>query len=374
MNLVVERKKMLDAVTMGSSMTMKAKGAMPALEMCKLSFTKDTCVLRVSSYDGESACMKKCSVRSCDEDADVLVNPVEVTKLLRSLDDEEVTITLDATSMKIHHAHGVVTLSVTDADVFPSPKTPSDASSFDIDAMMLCDLLSQARLFTSNDALRPVLCGVLLSFNDGVMSVSASDAHILYDNSVSVDGLTFTGDVILNSRVIATLTSMIGKTENARVRVKIGQGVMLFSTNDAMLMTRNVEGRFPNVKAVIPTTHAITLDDIDKSLLKSSLERVLITAPSTSLVKISDAQDTVRIESEDIEFAKSAVENVSCKKNAECEMTTIGVNGQQLLLVMNAIVSERMQMLMNEPTRPIVLKDPSDMKKTILVMPVMFKR
>jgi DNA polymerase III sliding clamp (beta) subunit (PCNA family) len=159
MKFSIERKLLLDVLSVGGSMSGKSK-VLPILDSCKVVISNGRII--ISSYDGENAVLKCCSVTDHDVDMSFCVNCSDFIKSVKSVKDAILDFVLveEAKILSINHLRGFMELPYESSDEFPTIDNVTDGVSMNMECSVLWNWLNRARNFVANDTLRPILCGV----------------------------------------------------------------------------------------------------------------------------------------------------------------------------------------------------------------------
>ncbi|MBU1750364.1 MAG: DNA polymerase III subunit beta [Chloroflexi bacterium] len=135
-----------------------------------------------------------------------------------------------------------------DPGEFPAFSKAAGAA-FEVDADQLRETSSRVTVAAASDESRPILTGVLCEVGKGQMSLSAADGFRLSIATLAVeyDG---THKAIIPARAFDELARVTNGAET--VRIVIGKDHVAFSTPQAELTARLIEGAYPNVKSIIP--------------------------------------------------------------------------------------------------------------------------
>ena len=356
----------IKALTIGGSMAGKSK-TLPILDYTKITFKQDKII--ISSYDGNSTITKTIANSNANnENVSFCISQKDFLDALKTFDNENVQIDVTERNVQIKHSNGVITLPIYNAEEYPTPAVEKEVKTYDISSELLFNVLKEAKNFVGRDEIRPAMTGVRFLFSDNTMTVSSTDAHVLYNNVFENKGEE-QSECILTSSIIPTVMSILQSTE--MTNVSIGQKNIVFKTDDCKVIARVIEGRYPNVNAVIPTSHSTTVKVTKKDFV-STLNRAMITASkATTMVKLNIKEGMMEVEAEDIDYAKSSKEKV--KVNVDGNDILIGLNCKMLLTCIDNIESEEITMEMSAPNRAVVLKDSQNESKTVLIMPVMIQ-
>lgn len=368
MEVVISREELIELLQVGGSMAGKSK-ALQILDNAKFSFANNQVV--VSSCDTECQVAKRGHYISCSKDGEFLVNPNDLLKSIKSLKDDEIKFTTSETTLRIKHKKGKMELPVLDAKEFVTPKINDSTSVFRMNAEKLYNWLNIAKDFVCQDTYRPVLNGVYIYINEDSIGVCATDITKMFTDSYE-HGLQNANkaDVIVPTKCFSALQQIINGVED--VEVKISDKDVTFKTSNARLTCLSINGVFPNFRSVIPQTSAIELN-ADKDDLKESINRcVMFANKTTSLLQMQAKDNVIELTAIDIDFSKSStdvVENIE-KQGDDIK---IGFNGDTLSKCLLHINSENVQMHLNESNKAVVIKDMTNDKMVILIMPMLIE-
>lgn len=361
MKISIERKKFLDALTIGGAMAGKNK-TLPILEFAKVEISANT--IAVHSFNGESWVTKQTKVESADTSFAFCINPNDLAKVLKSLVEEVVTFAIEGNLLRISHIKGTIEMPIVQSDAFPQAQEVSEGTSLTLNADKVKEWLSIATNFVANDELRPVMNGIYLYGKDGRMGVCATDAHKLFTDSIESDCEEF--GVIIPSSAFRPLKDMLGTNG---VSVVIGTKNISFTTSDSALHCRLIEGNYPNFKAVIPQNNGVAVK-VSKSELLDSVNRASLMAnKTTSLLKLSVGDSVMGIEAHDMDFSTKASENVKVEKTGAD--VTIGVKSDFFATCLGIVGAEDVVLRLGDERRPVLFEDSLCKDRVMLVMPMM---
>lgn len=364
MDISINRKSFISAFGIGSTMAGKSK-LMPALDKAKVVIKQNECV--VSSYDGETAVRKRFDIIKSDEDGKFCVNPKDLLNILRSIKDEVLTMEVSETILTIRHNRGKVSIPVESADDYPQPKIENGGKEFVLDSEALFTMFNEAKMFRANDTIHPVLMGIQLYIGEGVFGVFATDSHSLYNDEHEHECKDAAVSAVFPPGSVEPILNIVNSTESIRVVIQ-ERNVQVIS-DDAAVVLRVIEGKYPNARSVIPTNTRIEAI-MDKEELSESVKRASLTSSmSSNIIKLSVEGMNMNIVSEDIDSSKNSSENVMCNSNGNI---TIGVNYNNVMNAMS-VLGKEIHVCFVDPSRAMIWKDSEHVRKIVLIMPMMLQ-
>jgi DNA polymerase-3 subunit beta len=139
-----------------------------------------------------------------------------------------------------------------------------------------------------------------------------------------------------------------------------------------VIACRLIEGKFPNYEAVIPQNNPNNVT-INRKALLSAMRRVLpFASEGSELVRFNLTAGQLELQSEDIDFATSAKESISCEY-AGSNMS-IGFKGSSIMEILNNLTSEEVTIQLADPSRAGVIvpaEKNDDESVLMLLMPML---
>lgn len=363
MEIKVNRKDFIQALSLGSSFSGKNK-ALTALDYVK--FNVKDCDIKLSSNDGEIAINTIYRSAETEYEGEFFSDPKLILSALKTLKDEIVVLSLvDEKTLEIKHNNGKFSIPLGNVDEYPTPKMDEDVVKAEISSEVLFKWIKEARMFVANDELRPVMNGILIYYKNGEFGVCASDGHKLYTDNTKCTFEFGDVDAVLSDKAISALLDTINGTQTTKIF--FGDRNVAFKAGDTSIMCRKIEGRYPNFKSVIPSSHTIECD-CNKEEMQESLTRVLTMANATSLVKMQLDGMECKLIAEDFDFSRKGEDSFFV--SSLNEKITIGFKGIFMKICLDSIDSDNVILEMTDSSRAIVMRDSKNENKTLLLMPM----
>ena len=288
----------------------------------------------------------------------------------------------DVRKMKIDYQEGKMSLPYEAADDFPvPPAVEAEKCRFETDAAPLLTAVRSAKTCSADDELRPVMNSVCLDcFIDSIVVV-ASDGHKFYKQVLETPGylqqIGFPADgsarLLLPKQAMSSIVSALDKSE--RITVTADSQRMQFSTDGVTLVTRCIEGNFPNYESVIPKDNPYKVS-MSRDTLRMALRRVGLSAnTSSNMATLSFASDAFVVAAEDYDFSREGSERVPIQQNDAFLPADfkIGIKISSTLDLLELLDEDSIQLFLSDPSRAILLKNesPTLQGKTLLQMPML---
>lgn len=331
-------------------------------------------VLMVSASDMESTMTTSLPINETKNGGKIAVPAKILLDTLKTFSEQPLTFLVDDKShgIEIVADQGKYKLTGFDGEEYPKMPVMDNTKSFTINTITLCEAINKSLFATGNDELRPVMSGVFFQLSKDNITFVATDAHKMVryrrNDLKSVNEGTF----IVPKKPLNLLKNVLSDS-NENVTVSHNENNALFEFGNFSLMSRLIDGRYPNYEAVIPIDNPNKLT-ISRSALLNSVRRVSIFSNKTThQVRLKIAGSELQISAEDLDFANEANERLSCQFDGE-DME-IGFNARFLSEMLSNLDSENVTVEMSAPNRAGILfpteKENSNEDILMLVMPVM---
>ena len=367
MKIQVNRLMLLDALKIGGAVAGKCK-TIPILDCCKVSVKGDKMV--VTSTDNEVTIAKKISIISADvERVDFCVIPSDLTTILATIRQEEVTLEIGENTCELKHARGVAKVSTLPAGDFPTPVATENKCTFTMDAHKLSNWLDASKNFVGVDPLRPALTGMYLAVENGEVWSAASDSFKMYMDGYKDETIYgINTNMIVSSKVFGYASSLLSGYN--LVTVQADDNNISFAVADAKISARLVVGSYPKVKSIVPSRTPIVVEANTQDL-RDSLSRIKLFADKkTKLVELSFSENGINLRSSDI------LTNKSCEDSCDVLMydgdpIEVCTKTDSLEAILSNIDSETVAIGMSTYKSPIVIYEANNKNKVLLTMPLL---
>lgn len=335
-------------------------------------FDLDGKSLTVSASDLETTISSVLEVES-NEQGMVCIPARLLLDTLKTFPEQPLTFTVEGNNtVEISSNHGKYALAYAPGEEFPSAVTLKDPSSTVVQGDILATAISKTIFASGNDDLRPVMSGVFFQFNTDGLTFVATDAHKLVKYTRNDVVATETAEFIMPKKPLNLLKSILAGSEEDVV-IEYNDSNAKFTFENATLICRLIDGKYPNYEAVIPKENPNKLT-IDRTQFLNSVRRVSIFSNKTThQIRLKIAGAELNISAEDIDYSNKAEERLTC--DYQGDDMQIGFNSRFLTEMLNNLTSDDVSLEMSLPNRAGILTPADGLDEgeivTMLVMPVM---
>jgi DNA polymerase-3 subunit beta len=236
------------------------------------------------------------------------------------------------------------------------------AISYDI----LEEMIRHTTFATSNDETRYTLSGVLVVSDGQDMTMVATDGHRLAHVKREV-GLGKPLRVIIPRKALEEVNRFASDSDSKEISLAFLENHLVFRRGPATLVTRLIEGQFPDYEGVIPKDFSRRVL-VEHDRLLRALRRVsLLSNEKTRPVKIEFDKERLTLRSNTPEMGEAKEE---IPADYDGEPMDMGFNARYLLEALAVMTSEQVAIELNDPLSPGVLRCHGDEDYFYVVMPM----
>jgi len=307
------------------------------------------------------------------EEGRVTVPARLLAEYVASLDETACTMEVEERTQMLKISSGVqrTNLHGIDAVEFPPLPARETAPAFEVDAAALQQAINQTSVAASGDEQTPVLTGVLLHVEGSRLTLVATDRHRLavktLEAQVTTEGAV-NGTVIVPARHLAELARAINPSRpTVGVAFSDARNQVFFTLRDMEISSRLIEGNYPNYAQVIPAHSTNTVVLPTALLLKSA---------KTAAVLARDASNPVRLRAGkgELELIAQAAEvgdhDAPLPARVDGEEVQVAFNARYLLDALQAIDGDDVELALNGPLQPAVVRAQGKEDYLCVIMPV----
>jgi DNA polymerase-3 subunit beta len=370
MKFSASQSTLLSAITPLTSVV-PAKSPMPVLSHILAELKGN--VLTLTGSDMEVTMQTRVEIAGA-EDGRLLLPSRKFSELLRSLPDEQITVERvkgKENQIKISDTEGrEYACSAESVDNYPAIPKVEESQVFKIERNRLRRLISKCLFAVSRDELRPQLTGVFMKVDSENLLMVTTDGHRLVKVMSKSNGYSGAEQTAI---VPAKAMSAIQRISEGEGDAEIGfAGTQLaFRIGNTTLITRLIEGKYPNYEAVIPSENKNLLK-VDLDQLTSAVRRAAIFSNEISRqIRMHIEKEELQIKVEDIEQGNEGFESVPCEFDGE--PMDIGYNAGYVLDVLKQVDTNEVKFELGSPTSAGIVR-PMEQEKDedllMLIMPV----
>ncbi len=369
-----------DHFSSGIQLVMSVVGSrktMPILQNVLIEAKDDLVWLTTTNLDLGA----KCSIKADVSESGAVTLPVkELGRIVRELADMEVNVeTGDSPKATISTRGSIFNVIGMESKEFPPLPELEDRKSFALNRNDLIKMLKSVSYAQSVNEERYMLKGVFFQLNQGNLSLVATDGRRLaVTNSEEKVSKEENGEFILPSLTVSEIeklpdvgdkitVSFTDRQVEFELKVDESQEQQVGFRNSVQLVSKVVEGKYPNYKQVIPKDD-FNFAEVERELMQECVHRAAL---------VSDEKVTLRIKSGEMEITGQSILGDACESMGigyEGEDATVSFNPRFLLDPLRSILQDKIKLEFRDDMSPGVFKVENEKNKELaflcVVMPI----
>jgi len=345
MALRIERADLVAALTTVARIV-ETRNTYPILANVHLSVADERLTVRGTDLDIEIT-------TSVPADGDLATTTAPAKTLLEIVKKfpagSEVTLELEGETLIVKSGRSRFKLAVIAASSFPDMKVSDFDAEFDVD---LSGFFAPVQFAISTEATRYYLNGIYLAGAVNQLTAVATDGHRLAKHVLPSAATPWPAFAAI---IIPTKT--VGVVPQGEVKVAVNSEKIRFTTGHTTIISKLIEGTFPDFERVIPKGND-RLVVTSRAALQAAVDRVGTVASERGGKVVAFAVDgdviilTVQAEND------SATDEVG----AEYEGTPVdsGMNARYLQDILAAVTGEKVTLAFGDSLGPILLRGDND--------------
>lgn len=210
-------------------------------------------------------------------------------EVIKKLPDKQATIEVfNGLQVRITSGTAEFTINGQDANNYPHLPEVESENTVELASDMLREVIDQTRIAVSKQESRPILTGIHVTLNNGILTAVATDSHRLAQRKVELPETADRDfDIVLPGASMTELAKMI-VDEKDGVKMQITENQALFIFGNTHFYSRLLEGNYPETSRLIPESSDTRLE-ITASDLLASIERASLLSHESrnNVVKLS---------------------------------------------------------------------------------------
>ena len=255
-------------------------------------------------------------------------------------------------------------------DNFPTFADEFESKEISLDNNKFLKLLNKTRISISNDDTRHYLNGIFLHLTEAhgrnFLTGVATDSHRLSSSSLEIDNISDFTSLILPRKTAFQLCSLLTESTE-QLKMQTSENKIKFNLGNTKLISKVIDGKFPDYKKVVPTNNDKTLI-VSSNEFINSIERVAsVSLDRKEGVKLNINKDNIQLS---VNSANSGEGNEKIKAEFNSENLNISFNSKYLIDITSEVEDKNLKMSLKDSVSPVLIEDNSDKNSYYVIMPM----
>ena len=308
--------------------------------------------VRLSATDMEIS-VQTYSPAEVEEEGRVVIPARIFNDVVRSLPGGELSLAHDRSKGVVHlkARENEYRIRAYAAEDFPQLPKFDESEAFKMGGEALVETVEKVSRSYSRDETRPVLTGILVSFEKSRVKMVTTDSYRLSIKETEL-ATTFDGsqEAIIPARAMQEVSRIFSSSDEEQIEISLSENQALFSIGDVLFGTRLIEGNFPEYRRLLPNAFereiSVRREELIDTLRRVNLFAQRQTPPVPVSMDFSEGAVEVTVRNGEVGEARERLPATS-----EDEFH-ISFNPSYLLDGVSAVNSEKVLFKLNEPLKP----------------------
>lgn len=314
---------------------------------------------------------------SVEEDGAITVPARTLNDLVNTLSPERVDLEVAVRTNALHLVCGATTANIKGIDAYefpPIPEPTEDDFVLAIPAAEFKEAIAMVAFAAARDDSRPILTGVSVSLNEGVLTLAAADGFRLSVKQIALessDHPPFT--LVVPARTLLEVARVItDDDEFVQLVLPPDHAQALFFVENAQVVSQLIDGTFPDFQQIIPRDVETRTVLYTADVLRAARRADIFAREANNTVRFSiEPQDgmagVVRVRAQASETGEN---EVLLDASIEGEGVEVAFNVRYLIDVLNVIPHDQIVLKTIRADKPGVIQPLNDDSFTHVVMPM----
>lgn len=322
-------------------------------------------LLKISGTNLETgiSAYTRCSV---EKDGSVCLGVKTLLDLINSFPETNITLEVKETETLIITEHTNISVMHLPTDDFPLIPKIEEGDKIFIPANDLKQALDQVVFAASTNETQPEISGVLFWFADESLLITATDRYRLAEKNLKYKGQSGLKVIVPHRSIQEISKLLLNQTEEVSICITSTQ--MAVEINNIYLVTRLIDGQYPDYQQIIPDNYSTNII-LDRQELLSALRTTSVFSRGTGSINVAyqSENNLIKLYSKSHDLGQGDVE-IPCK--IEGQSGELIINYRYLTDFLTNLNKETLTMKITNDSGPITFTPEDDKNYLYLVMPI----
>jgi DNA polymerase-3 subunit beta len=291
-----------------------------------------------------------------------------ITDLVNNLPNKNIILETKQGEVFIEAENYHSSIKTLPAEEFPLIPSVEEGEVVEVGAEEFKQAIDQVVFAASTNQTQPEISGVLLSLNGKEFKMAATDRYRLAEKTISLTNkISNQQDAIVPQKTLVELSRIIGN-QKGKVGIVLNDTQISLSFSDSQIISRLVDGQYPDYKQIIPGVFSTTIVTA-RGPLVNALRAGGVFGQINNSVKLEykEKEQKLVLTSESQELGKNVVDLDS---KVEGESGSVILNYHYILDSLQSMETENIIMkIVNDSSPSLVLPEGQE-DYIYLVMPI----
>ncbi len=366
MKLELGFKKFKDAVNLVDKVAHKHQ-TLPVLSCILIEVSKNTALLKATNLDVGV----EVSIPVKSDTVGIIAVPAQtLSSFLAQIQEQNQTVILELVSGNLHikttKSKGVI--KTIPPEDFPSIPKIKDGQEYQIPTTDFIDGLTSVSYSASISSVKPELSSVYIYKDGEHLTFVATDSFRLAEKKIKIPITNKLNDILVPFKNIADLIRVL-ESFGSTATVKANKNLISFEYEDIYIVSRIIDGTFPDYRQIIPKTSTTEIVALKQDIMNAlKISNIFSDKFNQVHLTIDPKKKLFEIQTKNSDVGENQTQVDAALKGENME---INFNYKYLIDGFQSIHADSVTLLLNGLNKPVVIKPISgDQRFLYLVMPM----
>ena len=365
MKFRVNKKEFIEAIGI-SARAISVKQNMPILSGIYINADNNGVEFQATDYELGFIVRIEADV---EEAGEVILSGKYLTEISRKLPGDTVEFSYIESEKTAHISSDKSNYRLLSIDgTFPKIDRVDSSVSISIKDGEFNNMIKRTTFAAATDEIRPVFTGCFFDISENTLTMVATNTHRLALNKMTVDGTGNNIRAIIPAKALNELSRSLKEDEPTDIVISYANNQLGFAFRNIYMVTRLIEGEFPDYRRVIPTEHKTTAV-VGREALSSAVDRVSLISRyhEFHMINFKIENNFIHILSLNSEIGK-AEEDVAAE--IEGDELSISFNVMYIADVLKTMDGDKIKFSLNGELSSVKVEDTENPNFIYIVTPV----
>lgn len=301
----------------------------------------------------------------------IVINAKVLCDIIRKLNNDEVTIETNGTSVSIISGAAQYNITGIDADDYPELPSVNNGKRIELEQSIIYSMINQTVFAVADmESSKPVYTGLKFVIENGMLTMVGVDGYRLAirKESIGYDGEDI--EFVVPKKTIKEIIKLFNLEDDKKISMLISKRHIVFEIDNYSIISRLLDGEFIDYQAAIPKVSSTTIlintnDAID------CIERTLPVIENNQKNPIRCLFDGDQMRVSTVSSLGRVVDYTHA--NTSGDRVEIGFNSKFMLDALHASDTDEVKIELGGPVSPAVIKPINSDSFIFLVLPMRLK-
>ncbi|MDA8442523.1 MAG: DNA polymerase III subunit beta [Peptococcaceae bacterium] len=299
-----------------------------------------------------------------------LVVPARIfSEIVKKLPDTKIELNTNNQNniLTVNYSPSQTTINCMDSEEFPVIPALEENHNISIKSSIFKSMVKQVAFSAATDENRPIFTGVLVIIENDIFKTVATDTHRLaYRNTTLEADTNMNWQAVVPAKALVEVSRLI-QDDDEMIDIIFAENQINFKFGNISLLSRLIEGQFPNYKQVIPTSCKTKIRVLTKALLDATERASLVAREGSNVIKLKVQENALIITSDSADLGK-VYEEVQVELQGE--EAQISFNSRYLVDVLKVIDCEEIVIELTGSLSPGIIRPVDANNYLYLILPI----